>query len=75
MTVHPSEYDLSPAERGRTVSVEFLVDVRGTRNFPLASKNSYRFDSGANRIKKMPKYDAVELISRWGESKFRILGR
>jgi len=55
------------------VLVEFLLNIRGSRAFPLSSKRKPRFDAGANRCQRIPKEDALELIQRFGEKAFRVI--
>lgn len=51
-------------DRYEIVTVRFLSNTLGTRMFPLPSKNKYKFDAGVNRERRMPGYDAAELLKR-----------
>lgn len=48
-----------------TVALEFLLDVRGTRSFPVPSGKTLRFDSGNKVQPGVPSADALWLIERY----------
>jgi len=55
------------------VTVEFLLDISGARQFPLSRKKAYRFDAKSNRVKKMIRGDAETLVERYSSRAFRII--
>ena len=48
-----------------TVTLEFLLDVRGTRSFPVPSGKTLRFDSSSKTQPGVSSADALWLIDRY----------
>jgi len=71
-TIPQAPPKLAPSMRNGTVQVEFLKNISGARRFVLPSRRAYKFDA-QERLRYMPREDAVELVQRFGESTFRIV--
>jgi len=68
----------TPINKARTrkenedVILVFLMDIKGTRQFPIDRRKSYRFDSGSNKTHRMPRRHAEKIIAQNGPDKFAI---
>ena len=68
----PETRKLSVVERNTQVTVEFLLDTHGARNFPLSRRKGYRFDALGHRTNTMTLEDANTLKTRYPKA-FRIV--
>ena len=64
---------MKASTRHDIVQVEFLLNIKGTRRFPLPGTKGYFYDAGSNKVNKMTREHAAILISKFGNKVFKLV--